>query len=160
MDNSVRAWKIRMLRTEQMMEVWLVKLKKKEKTPMGLLCEESVIRSAGAAELSVINKWPEPLEQNLCFIGKWSVGAEEPLVIRKNLCSYYNAPLITCAAIVYEFVLSDFFLISFFVCLLYFLILYHFSFCVCFFLERERRKGCLEREDGEGLGGGVDQEET
>lgn len=52
----MRAWKIRMLRTEQMMEVWLVKLKKKEKTPMGLLCEESVIRSAGAAELSVINK--------------------------------------------------------------------------------------------------------
>ena len=48
----MRAWKIRMLRTEQMMEVWLVKLKKKEKTPMGLLCEES----AGAAELSVSNK--------------------------------------------------------------------------------------------------------
>ena len=55
------AWKIRMLRAEQMMEGWLVKFKK-GKTPMGLLCEESGIWSAGAAELPMINKRAEPLK--------------------------------------------------------------------------------------------------
>lgn len=71
-----------------------------------------------------------------------------------------HAPLITCAAIVYEFVLSDFFLLSFFCLFVVFSHLVSFLILCVFFLERERRKGCSEREDGEGLGGGVDQEET
>lgn len=57
-----------------------------------------------------------------------------------------HAPLITCAAIVYEFVLSDFFLISFF-CL--FVVFSHLvSFLIlCVFFSRERKK---ERLFGEG----------
>lgn len=65
-------------------------------------------------------------------------------------------PLITCVAVVCEFVLSNFF-ISFLFVLFSHLVLFSNFVCVPS-LEGERRKGCLDREDGEDLGGGVDQE--
>lgn len=67
MSCSIKTWKIRKLRTMQIMETWFVKFQTEAKTPQALLWEELVVSGQLVLKNAVTNKRPESLKQNLCF---------------------------------------------------------------------------------------------